>query len=68
MLQISSVTHDGNPAHPVTMTARFTLDVQDISNHQTAAAVLSAFNARKASAAITITTPDPGTVQIQVTI
>ena len=68
MLQTSSVSHDGNPAHSVTITTRFTLDVQDPSNKQTAAAVLSAFNARKASATITITNPDPGTVQIVVAI
>jgi hypothetical protein len=68
MLQTSAVSHDGNPAHSVTITARFTLDVQDSSNHQTASAVLSAFNARKSSATITITNPDAGTVQIVVAI
>jgi hypothetical protein len=68
MQQISSAAHDGNPAHPVTMSATFTLDVQDPSDHQTAAAVASAFNARQGSATITVTNPDPGTVLIQVVI
>lgn len=68
MQQISNAVHDGNPAHPVTLTATFTLDVQDPSDHQTAAAVAAAFNARKGSAAITISTPDAGTVLIQVVI
>jgi hypothetical protein len=68
MQQISSAAHDGNPAHPVTLTATFTLDVQDPSDHQTAVAVATAFNARKGSATISITNPDAGTVQIQVVI
>jgi hypothetical protein len=50
------------------MTAVFTLDVQDPSDHLTAAAVAAAFNGRKGSAVITVTTPDAGTVQIQVVI
>jgi hypothetical protein len=68
MQQLTTASHDGNPAHSVTLTASFTLDVQDPSDHQTAAALATAFNSRKGSAAITITTPDPATVQIQVTI
>jgi hypothetical protein len=68
MQQMTTASHDGNPAHSVTLTASFTLDVQDPSDHQTAAALATAFNSRKGGAAITITTPDPATVQIQVTI
>jgi len=68
MQQITTAAHDGNPAHAVTLSASFTLDVQDPSDHQTAAALATAFNSRKSSATITVTTPDPATVLIQVTI
>jgi hypothetical protein len=68
MQQSTSAAHDGNPAHSVTLTASFTLDTQDPSDHQTAAALATAFNSRKSGATIAITTPDPATVQIQVTI
>ena len=39
MQQITTAAHDGNPAHSVTLTASFTLDTQDPSDHQTAAAL-----------------------------
>jgi len=68
MQQSTTAAHDGNPAHSVTLTASFTIDAQDSSDHQTAAALATAFNSRKGSATITVTTPDPATVQIQVTI
>jgi hypothetical protein len=68
MQQLSSASHDGNPAHPVTMTASFTIDTQDPSDHLSAATVASTFNARKSSAVISITNPDPATVLITVTI
>jgi hypothetical protein len=68
MQQSSTTMHDGNPSHAVTLTASFTIDAQDPNDHQTAAALASAFNGRKSSAVISITTPDPATVKIQVTI
>jgi hypothetical protein len=68
MQQSSTAVHDGNPAHSATLTATFTVDAQDPSDHLTAASVASAFNGRKGSATISITNPDPATVLIQVTI
>jgi hypothetical protein len=68
MRQITTVLHDGNPAHSVSLSASFTIDAQDPDNHQTAAALATAFNGRKGSATITITNPDAATVLIQVTI
>ena len=68
MQQSSTAVHDGNPAHPVTLTASFTIDAQDPSDHLSAATVASTFNGRKGSATISITNPDPATVLIQVTI
>jgi len=68
MQQNITALHDGNPAHSVTLSASFTIDAQDPSDHQTAAALATAFNNRKGSATISVTTPDPATVLIQVTI
>jgi hypothetical protein len=68
MRQLSSAIHDGNPAHAATLTASFTIDAQDPSDHLSAASVASTFNARKNSAVVTITNPDPATVLITVTI
>jgi hypothetical protein len=68
MQQLSSAVHDGNPAHAVTLTASFTIDAQDPSDHLSAASVASTFNGRKGSAVITVSNPDPATVLITVTI
>ena len=67
MLQIHSVTWDGNSADPVTLTASFTMDAET-GDAPTAASIAAAFNARKTSAAITIATPDPATVTVTLTL
>ena len=68
MQQSSNAVHDGNPAHAVTLTALFTIDAQDPSDHLSATSVAATFNARKSGATISITNPDPASVLIQVTI
>jgi hypothetical protein len=66
--QSGTAEHDGNPEHRAILTATFTYDAQDPSDHSNAASIATAFNCRKAWARICLTNPDPATVRIRVTI
>ncbi len=67
-LTLNSATIDGNPGDPITLTASFTCDAQDPQATASISALTTAVTARKSSATITVTNPDPATMAITVTI
>jgi hypothetical protein len=67
-LTLTSATIDGTPGDPITLTASFTCDAQDQQATASITALTTAVTARKSSATITVTNPDPATMAITVTI
>ena len=65
---VGSTTWDYNPADSITMTAKFTLDVQDPDNDVDVATAVSTLAARAASVTPTVTQLDPATIQVTITI